>query len=227
MDFPGLPGTPAATPTADAADGTAEPETSALLGPSPSAPAGDDANTNPRVVPQNTPLVRVGTTSTPQDMGRSPSGQRPPIMTRSADPTGMPRAPTPAAHATLEPELQTSKRALASAAPAPEPAGSMRKTRFEPVTDDVVLTVDNTADTSDDDDVPAEASSMWSAARSTRTDTADDEQALAKIRVRTMFGMVEEISVATGAADALTRVLYLTNMQAQLSNPRSCLLCSL
>eukprot|EP01045_Picozoa_sp_COSAG04_P035482 COSAG04_NODE_8210_length_1006_cov_1.665932_1_plen_176_part_01 len=44
----------------------------------------------------------------------------------------------------------------------------------------------------------------------------NDENELATIRVRTMFGLVEELKVAAGATDALTRVLYLTNMQAQL-----------
>ena len=44
----------------------------------------------------------------------------------------------------------------------------------------------------------------------------NDENELATIRVRTMYGLVEELNVATGATDALTRLLYLTHMQASL-----------
>eukprot|EP01045_Picozoa_sp_COSAG04_P015628 COSAG04_NODE_1248_length_7581_cov_24.589453_1_plen_386_part_10 len=45
---------------------------------------------------------------------------------------------------------------------------------------------------------------------------ANDENELATIRVRTMFGLVEELRVAAGATDSHTHLLYLTNMQAQL-----------
>jgi hypothetical protein len=54
------------------------------------------------------------------------------------------------------------------------------------------------------------ATSIWSLEQS--DDTTNDLDELATIRVRTMFGLVEELTVR----EQLTRVLYLTNMQAQL-----------
>ena len=63
------------------------------------------------------------------------------------------------------------------------------------------------------DDALERASSRWSAEDSAKT---DEENELATIRVRTMYGLVEELNVAAGATDGLTRLLYLTNMQAQL-----------
>ena len=46
--------------------------------------------------------------------------------------------------------------------------------------------------------------------------TTTDEEDLASIRVRTMYGLVEEIKCTEGPTEELTRVLYLTNMQASL-----------
>jgi hypothetical protein len=43
-----------------------------------------------------------------------------------------------------------------------------------------------------------------------------DENELAEIRVRTMYNLVEEIKLEAGAMDSVARVLYLTNMQAQM-----------
>eukprot|EP01046_Picozoa_sp_COSAG06_P076915 COSAG06_NODE_24778_length_653_cov_0.561372_1_plen_186_part_01 len=60
------------------------------------------------------------------------------------------------------------------------------------------------------------AASLWSAeAGGSDAGTANDEHELATIRVRTMFGLVEEPVVREERA----RVLYLTNMQAKLFEP--------
>jgi hypothetical protein len=48
--------------------------------------------------------------------------------------------------------------------------------------------------------------------------SVNEEGELAEIRVRTMYGLVEEIQVSAGATSALSRVLYLTNQQAELFN---------
>jgi hypothetical protein len=43
-----------------------------------------------------------------------------------------------------------------------------------------------------------------------------DENELAEIRVRTMYNLVEEIKLEAGSVDSVARVLYITNMQAQM-----------
>ena len=69
--------------------------------------------------------------------------------------------------------------------------------------------------TSTDQELDAleQARSQWSAKDSM---VANEENELATIRVRTMYGRVEELSISRGSTDGLTRLLYLTNMQAQL-----------
>jgi hypothetical protein len=66
----------------------------------------------------------------------------------------------------------------------------------------------------------AERTSMIRASTQSEVDSESlsnkDENELATIRVRTMYNLVEELQVSAGATDALTRLLYLTNMQAQL-----------
>jgi hypothetical protein len=62
----------------------------------------------------------------------------------------------------------------------------------------------------DDEDRMTRAMSGWSLEDTAAGHDADE---LATIRVRTMFGLVEELNVRDGQ---LARVLYLTNMQAQL-----------
>eukprot|EP01046_Picozoa_sp_COSAG06_P046212 COSAG06_NODE_6514_length_2898_cov_3.997998_2_plen_729_part_01 len=69
------------------------------------------------------------------------------------------------------------------------------------------------ADERDAHDALERATSVWSAEESI---ASNDENELATIRVRTMYNMVEELKVAKGATDSVMRLLYLTNMQAQL-----------
>jgi hypothetical protein len=104
----------------------------------------------------------------------------------------------------------------------PPPPAPLSLPPVEPPTEAIKrMRAGKAAESSDEDSdeesvLPGGNADLRAAFSVVETAATNEENELATIRVRTMYGLVEELRVAGGATDSLTRVLYLTNLQAQL-----------